>query len=110
MGKERQLCMMQRACNMIESFKRKWRLQDLDTSQKLKALNHKCLRYVIDNYDGTTSLEDVIETGKEYVPENPDKTEWTSGEDVGLVTISRFSRLELIDPIADAAVFGDANL
>jgi len=29
---------------------------------------------------------------------------------VGVTTLGRFSRLELIDPLADAAVFGDANL
>merc|ERR1712070_84816 len=31
-------------------------------------------------------------------------------EGAGVSTIARFGRLELIDPLADAAVFGDANL
>ena len=30
--------------------------------------------------------------------------------DNGVSTIGRFSRLEIIDAVADAAVFGDANL
>jgi len=28
----------------------------------------------------------------------------------GISTLGRFGRLEIIDPVADAAVFGDANL
>merc|ERR1719313_2796337 len=37
-------------------------------------------------------------------------TQNTLLEDPGPSTIGRFHRLELIDPLADCAVFGDANL
>jgi hypothetical protein len=72
-------------------------------------LSHKDLRYVLNNYDGSISLETVMESAKDYVAEDV-CTENTLPDGIGLTTIGRFTRLELIDPLADAAVFGDANL
>jgi len=65
---------------------------------------------VMKEFDGTQSIEDVIaeavasasleeETEGSALPNAP-----------GLKTMCRFGRLELIDALADSAVFGDANL
>jgi len=75
----------------------------------LRGLNHKDLRYVLNNFDGSKSLEDVIAESKAFEQEE-ESTETAFPEGGGVSTIGRFGRLELIDPLADAAVFGDANL
>jgi len=92
----------------VGSFKFRWKL-NADQERTLRELSHKDLRYVVMNFDGNTPLEDVI---SEATCEEP-------GEDLAIYAMptapgpkamSRFNRLELIDPMADAAVFGDANL
>merc|ERR1719245_1883429 len=61
-------------------------------------------------YDGTAHLDDVIaEAAREEVVED-NATSNAYPEGPGVNTLGRFSRLELIDPLADCAVFGDANL
>jgi len=52
----------------------------------------------------------MIEASKGEEPEDPNKTEAAAPTRPGMLTMGRFARLELIDPLADAAVFGDANL
>merc|ERR1719281_2273409 len=75
----------------------------------LRGLSHKDLRYVLNNYDGLKPLEEIIKEAKGYEPEE-ESTETALPDGAGVSTIGRFGRLELIDPLADAAVFGDANL
>jgi len=94
--------------DIIASFKFRWKL---DTAQEktLRALNHKDLRYVIQNFDNTGPLDDVV---TEAALEQPDEasTESAAPQAPGIKAMGRFNRLELIDPLADCAVFGDANL
>jgi hypothetical protein len=90
------------------SFKYRHKLS-LDQVNKLRALSHKDLRYVIQNYDGEIDLETVISDAADHVPEEQ-CTENAMPAGLGVQTLGRFTRLELIDPVADAAVFGDANL
>eukprot|EP00928_Gymnodinium_smaydae_P079522 TRINITY_DN63424_c0_g1_i1.p1 TRINITY_DN63424_c0_g1~~TRINITY_DN63424_c0_g1_i1.p1 ORF type:complete len:506 (-),score=108.43 TRINITY_DN63424_c0_g1_i1:155-1672(-) len=94
----------------IATFRARWKLP-LDQDASLRALPHKDLRYVFDNYDGSVPLEDVINEAASYEQDTADDVTINAlpnGE--GAFTMSRFSRLELIDPLADSAVFGDANL
>jgi len=97
-----------RALDIISAFKFRWSL-DNAAEKVLRSLNHKDLRYVINNFDKTLPLEDVV---NEAALEQPDdeRTENAAPHAAGLKAMSRFNRLELIDPLADCAVFGDANL
>lgn len=97
-----------RFLDIISSFKFRWSL-DNNAEKILRNLNHKDLRYVIKNFDKTISLEDVV---NEAALEQPDDetTESAAPQASGIKAMSRFNRLELIDPLADCAVFGDANL
>lgn len=92
----------------ISAFKHRWKLT-LDNEKYLRSLPHKDLRYVIGRYDSSKPLEEFIEDAK-----NDDTDDGSSTSVLpmgqGATVIGRFSRLELIDPLADAAVFGDANL
>mmetsp|Transcript_17306 Transcript_17306/g.46149 ORF Transcript_17306/g.46149 Transcript_17306/m.46149 type:complete len:525 (-) Transcript_17306:63-1637(-) len=97
------------ACDAVSSFKFRWKL-DFGTDKVLRALSHKDLRYVLTNYDGTKPLDEVIEEAKKTEPADDNTTADALPNGVGVGTIGRFTRLELIDPLADAAVFGDANL
>lgn len=92
----------------VSAFKFRWKL-DMEQDKKLRALTHKDLRYVFAEYDGTASLDEVIAGAEGYEPEEV-STESAVPAAVGFSTLGRFGRLELIDPLADAAVFGDANL
>jgi len=94
--------------DIISSFKFRWSL-DSNAEKTLRNLNHKDLRYVITNFDNTVPLDDVV---TEAALEHPDETSTLSAapQAPGLKAMSRFNRLELIDPLADCAVFGDANL
>lgn len=94
--------------DIIGAFKFRWKL-DMNAEKTLRSLSHKDLRYVINTYDGTIPLEDVItEAALEHPDEN--SAENAAPQAPGIKAISRFNRLELIDPLADCAVFGDANL
>jgi len=96
-------------CDGISAFKCRWKL-DFNSDKLLRALSHKDLRYVLNNYDGTNKLEEVIEEAKKTDPADDNTTADALPNGIGVGTIGRFTRLELIDPLADAAVFGDANL
>jgi len=54
-------------------------------------------------------LEEAVELAAQAKPEEG-LSIGVAPDAPGLQAIGRFSRLELIDPVADAAVFGDANL
>jgi len=92
----------------VSTFKFRYKL-DAMKDKLLRGLNHKDLRYVLSNFDGSKELEEVIKDAKAYEPEE-ESTETALPDGAGVSTIGRFGRLELIDPLADAAVFGDANL
>merc|ERR1719221_2230039 len=63
----------------------------------------------MNNFDGSKPLDEVVKEVKEYQPEE-ESTEAALPDGQGVSTFGRFGRLELIDPLADCAVFGDANL
>lgn len=92
----------------ISSFRHKWGITQ-DKDKVLRPLCHKDLRHVLQEFDGQMELEDCITEGADSVPEDGLAINVLPAGP-GIVTIGRFQRLELIDPLADAAVFGDANL
>jgi hypothetical protein len=94
--------------DVVSSFKFRWKLS-ADDEQRLRELTHKDLRYVCEKYDGTASLDEVIDEAACEIPEE-DTTANALPGGPGPKTMGRFNRLELIDPSADCAVFGDANL
>lgn len=61
----------------------------------------------MDNYDGSASLAEAIAAAAEA---DPDECPMPAPDAPGVVAMSRYSRMELIDPVDDCAVFGDANL
>jgi len=93
----------------VAAFKFRWKL-DFSVDKVLRAQSHKDLRYVLTNYDGTRELSELIEEAKLVEPERDNQTSNAVPEAPGVNALGRFTRLELIDPLADAAVFGDANL
>uniref|UniRef100_A0A7S4WBT1 25S rRNA (uridine-N(3))-methyltransferase BMT5-like domain-containing protein n=1 Tax=Alexandrium monilatum TaxID=311494 RepID=A0A7S4WBT1_9DINO len=97
-------------CDVVGAFKNRWKL-DREKETKLRALTHKDLRYVISKFDGKMPLEDLItEASAEFADGDGDSTIHACPDRPGVKTMGRFNRLELIDPLADCAVFGDANL
>lgn len=96
-------------CDAVSAFKFRWKL-DFSTDKTLRALCHKDLRYVLTNYDGSVPLEEVIAEATAQEPEEDNTTASVLPSAPGVSTLGRFQRLELIDPLADCAVFGDANL
>jgi len=97
------------ACDAISAFKHRWKL-DFTADKMLRVLKHKDLRYVLANHDGTKELKDLIEEAQAMEADDDLQTANALPENMGISTIGRFMRLELIDPLSDACVFGDANL
>lgn len=95
--------------DVISAFKLRWQL-GIDAEKLLRGLTHKDLRYVINTYDGTGTLEDAIQEASQQDVEDEENTLNAVPTGLGVKVMSRFNRLELIDPLADCAVFGDANL
>mmetsp|Transcript_64311 Transcript_64311/g.139978 ORF Transcript_64311/g.139978 Transcript_64311/m.139978 type:complete len:555 (-) Transcript_64311:21-1685(-) len=96
--------------DVISCFRHRWKL-DLETDAALRGLSHKVLRYVIREYDGSQELEELIRAGSDRDPEDESICLGAAPDHVpGVEVMNRYSRLELIDPVADSAVFGDANL
>ncbi|CAJ1402604.1 unnamed protein product [Effrenium voratum] len=90
------------------TFRSRWKLgQEADSL--LRGLKHKDLRHVMEHYDGTQKLQDLIAEAQRALPLEG-RTEGCMPDAPGLAAMGRFHRLELIEPTADAAVFGDANL
>lgn len=96
----------------IAAFKFRFKV-DILTEKKIRALSAKDLRHVMEKYDGVgvgkKTMDMCIKEAAQIAPE-----EGRVGDNVvgflGPITVSRLHRLELIDPLADSAVFGDANL
>jgi len=63
---------------------------------------------VLSTYDGSKSLAEVIEESRGVAPD--DDSLGAVPEAPGVKAMGRYHRLEIIDPTADSAVFGDANL
>lgn len=94
--------------DVLLTFQKRWNLSSLFDGM-LRELSHKDLRYVVEHYDGSQQLEQLIDQAQQSLPLRG-RAEGCMPDANGVVTMSRFHRLELIDPVADAAVFGDANL
>mmetsp|Transcript_36325 Transcript_36325/g.82096 ORF Transcript_36325/g.82096 Transcript_36325/m.82096 type:complete len:499 (+) Transcript_36325:87-1583(+) len=92
----------------ITLLKHRFKL-DIAKDKLLRELSHKALRHVLNEYDGSVPLEEMI-TEAESMELEENLTAGAIPDSLGLKTMARFNRLELIDPLADAAVFGDANL
>merc|ERR1712137_1193072 len=71
---------------------------------------HRELRHVFDNFVGEVPLDELAAKAADVSIEDEHLTVNSIPDAPGLLTVGRFTRLELIDPLADAAVFGDANL
>lgn len=98
------------AVDTIDAFKHRWGLSTED-AKLLKGLIHKDLQYVMRTYDGSRPIADVADEASMEMPEDlPEKAQDAAPDKPGLFTVSRLNRLELIDPVADALVVGDANL
>merc|ERR1719428_2012942 len=95
--------------DQISAFKFRHKL-GVEEDRKLRALSHKDLRYVMANLDENTSIDELIERAAGEEAEDTTSAQTAIPEGPGASTMSRFARLELIDPLADCAVFGDANL
>jgi hypothetical protein len=96
--------------DLLAAAKFRWKI-DFAKEQEMRKLSHKDLRYVLDNYDGVGPIDDVIAeaTSTAHDEDSISAMDALPAAE-GLSTMGRFSRLELIDPLADCAVFGDANL
>eukprot|EP00929_Paragymnodinium_shiwhaense_P113961 TRINITY_DN82271_c0_g1_i1.p2 TRINITY_DN82271_c0_g1~~TRINITY_DN82271_c0_g1_i1.p2 ORF type:complete len:493 (+),score=138.33 TRINITY_DN82271_c0_g1_i1:124-1602(+) len=94
--------------DIIMAFRTRWSL-DKAAEDKLRQLSHKDLRYVVDNFNSTSELDDMIAEAASFEADD-ETTETSLPAAPGVQTMARFARLELIDPLADSAVFGDANL
>jgi len=96
--------------NVLEAWQRQWKIKAEDI-KRMKEANHKDMRYVMKEFDGTRDVADLLAEAAMTMPsEDCEKTEDVLPDKPGLSTVSRFNRLELIDPQADALVVGDANL
>merc|ERR1719235_630757 len=95
--------------DQISAFKFRQKL-DVDADKKLRALSHKDLRFVMANLGENTNVDELIERAAAEEAEDTSSAQTALPEGPGASTMSRFARLELIDPLADCAVFGDANL
>lgn len=94
--------------DIVSAFKHRWRLSSAD-DKLLRGLNHKDLRYVMHEYDGSRPIDELVSEAAMTLPAE-ERTVDAAPEKPGLITVGRFNRLELIDPVADALVVGDANL
>jgi len=97
------------ACDVISAFKFRHKL-DIKTDRALRALCHKDLRHVVATFDGTKPIEEVIKEAPGVEAEDDNTTENAIPSAGGVNAVGRFHRLELIDPLADCVIFGDANL
>jgi hypothetical protein len=76
----------------------------------LRSLCHKELRYVLRKFDGSLSLDEVVAAAVDGELDDEGVGESAAPNAPGVQAMTRYTRLELIDPVADSAVFGDANL
>ena len=92
----------------IAAFRHRWKLNP-EQEARLRTLSHKELRVIFKEFDENSIFEDLLEQAKSWEV-NEAITEGALLEEPGLHVMSRFNRLELIDPMAVACIFGDANL
>jgi len=102
------ICPGSHALDSIAAFKFKHKLT-LEQEKLLRSLCHKDLRFVVENFTEGASIEDLASEAAHEEPKE-DTAEGCLPDGPGSRTLGRFHRLELIDPLADAVVFGDANL
>lgn len=97
--------------DILAAFKFRWSLND-KAEKMLRDVPHKDLRTIVETYDGTRPLEEMIEEASAMRPDEdaPVCAATSLPGGPGLHTMSRFNRMELIDPFSHSAVFGDANL
>jgi len=93
----------------VSTFRARFKLEP-EKHKLLLGLKHKELRHVLSTYDGGRRLEDVIEESKAVEAPPDDESLGAVPEGPGVKAVGRYHRLEIIDPTADSAVFGDANL
>lgn len=93
---------------MVSAFTYRWSIGK-EIEKDLRGLTHKDLRHVVQSYDGSRKVEELIEDANQTAPVE-DRTTDAAPYKPGTFTMSRFNRLELIDPKADALVIGYANL
>jgi len=93
----------------VSAFKWRWKL-DISSDRILRKLSHKELRHVLQTYDGEKPLEEVVAEAAAALPEEGNAIGSVVPGAPGTRALGRFHRLEIIDPVSEAAVFGDANL
>jgi len=93
----------------VSAFKWRWKL-DITADKLLRKLSHRELRYVLREYNGETSLEEMVEEAAAAQAEEGNAIGSVVPDAPGTRAFGRFHRLEIIDPVSEAAVFGDANL
>eukprot|EP00971_Amphidinium_carterae_P126153 2499176-Amphidinium_carterae.1 len=75
----------------------------------LRDLPYKILQYVIMKYDESSKITEAIDEAEVEVA-SAEVSQWPHADMPGLFALSRYNRLELINPAADCVVVGDANL
>jgi len=95
--------------DVVSCFKFHWKLDAAD-EKLLRSLTHKNLRHVLKTYDGSQLLAQYVAECMSVEPEDDCICGNAVPSAPGVLALSRYTRLELIDPMADCAVFGDANL
>lgn len=93
----------------VSAFKWRWKL-DVTADRLLRKLSHRELRYVLREYNGETPLEQVVEQAASIPAEEGNAVGSVVPHAPGIRALGRFHRLEIIDPVSEAVVFGDANL
>jgi len=96
------------ALDSVSAFRFRWGL-DAKADKFLRSLCHKDLRYVISSFDNSQPLEELASEAAN-TSSDPATTAGTVPEAPGPLALGRFLRMELIDPLADALICGDANL
>eukprot|EP00930_Biecheleria_cincta_P097093 TRINITY_DN88823_c0_g1_i1.p1 TRINITY_DN88823_c0_g1~~TRINITY_DN88823_c0_g1_i1.p1 ORF type:complete len:497 (-),score=84.50 TRINITY_DN88823_c0_g1_i1:18-1508(-) len=97
------------AMDPIQVFRTTWNLDGTQES-RLRLLCHKDIRHVLTHYDGIRPLEQIMVSAARAPPQRGLAIGAAPSYPAGSKAVGRYYRLELIDPRADAAVFGDANL
>ena len=74
--------------DVVSTFRFRFKL-DAAQDKRLRLLNHKDLRYVLNNFDGVTPLEEVIAQAADFEPED-ESAENALPESDGVSTVGRF--------------------
>merc|ERR1712218_360445 len=91
----------------VAAFGYRWHLS-ADDDEFLAKLDYNSLRHVFQGYDKTRPLQELVdEVPPEITAEGGDVS---LARQPGLFVLGRLQCLELLDPLGDALVLGDANL